>query len=493
VLCGRPAGRSLGAGPTAAGVLCRVRCNVVSGNHEDRSPLTKEMAVFECAHARRHGRSACLLSRNLGPLFAAILLVAVTDRTNAQCNAPSVMPERWCSQTDIPIYWGFHLTGTCPIDTPEGAECQRWRFAIRAVMQEFNATVVTELETPLFLYEAGDFPLTPLPGIEIQTSSLNTFDGCVADEDNARLGFTHNSYASASTSALRAIVGSKITLNSSAPWGTGGFDRRTVARHELMHALGVGHARGGLCLMSSSGLKCGDQFTLDGSALDPLRCLYGDLFSSCSTSYGIGIANRRGNSLGIFVGACDCSGSGCVSSRSKITTLAALTYEFAISESGGPYDVFATIQESELVNHEYAHDFAQSYQHAMVRLRVLDGGAPADSAFLYESISIPDVSTATPPPVTGPEPLRLLSAPNPFTSQTILSFALPVEETVEVAVYDVSGRRVATLHSGRWEAGKHEIAWSGRSGDGERVASGIYRCVLRTDAGSVTGTLVKLR
>jgi hypothetical protein len=68
--------------------------------------------------------------------------------------------------------------------------------------------------------------------------------------------------------------------------------------------------------------------------------------------------------------------------------------------------------------------------------------------------------------------------PNPFNPVTTVTFSMPLTATVDLAVYDVSGRRVATLASGSFDQGRHEAVWDGTSSSGEPVASGIYFCRL---------------
>ena len=64
--------------------------------------------------------------------------------------------------------------------------------------------------------------------------------------------------------------------------------------------------------------------------------------------------------------------------------------------------------------------------------------------------------------------------PNPFNPKTTLRFALPTSGKVDLAVYDVQGRRVITLASGHLDAGYHEMEWLGRDDAGRSVSSGIY-------------------
>ncbi|HOZ22050.1 MAG TPA: FlgD immunoglobulin-like domain containing protein [bacterium] len=66
--------------------------------------------------------------------------------------------------------------------------------------------------------------------------------------------------------------------------------------------------------------------------------------------------------------------------------------------------------------------------------------------------------------------------PNPFNSETRISFYLPDEEDVTVTIYNYLGQRVKTLWQGRMERGPHEILWDSRNESGEITSSGILFC-----------------
>lgn len=70
--------------------------------------------------------------------------------------------------------------------------------------------------------------------------------------------------------------------------------------------------------------------------------------------------------------------------------------------------------------------------------------------------------------------------PNPFRAETSVDVRLDAPGAVTLAVYDVLGRRVATLHDGALSAGTHRLTWDGRGDDGRPAASGSYLLVLRT-------------
>jgi len=81
------------------------------------------------------------------------------------------------------------------------------------------------------------------------------------------------------------------------------------------------------------------------------------------------------------------------------------------------------------------------------------------------------------PSVTfGVGPRLDLSAaqPNPFREAMRFSVMVPRAADVEVGIFDLVGRRLATLHRGPIEAGAHEFTWNGRTDDGTRAPSGVY-------------------
>jgi hypothetical protein len=59
--------------------------------------------------------------------------------------------------------------------------------------------------------------------------------------------------------------------------------------------------------------------------------------------------------------------------------------------------------------------------------------------------------------------------PNPFNAATVIGFQLPVISNVNVRVYDISGREVATLTKGWRNPGQHRVIF-----DGKNLASGVY-------------------
>ncbi len=100
----------------------------------------------------------------------------------------------------------------------------------------------------------------------------------------------------------------------------------------------------------------------------------------------------------------------------------------------------------------------------------------------HVSIDPPEPET---PQIVRPEQARLHPArPNPFNPRTELAYALDRPGHVQISVYDVQGRRVATLVDGARPAGEHVAVWEGRDDAGRGLPSGAYLVRLITESGA---------
>lgn len=78
-------------------------------------------------------------------------------------------------------------------------------------------------------------------------------------------------------------------------------------------------------------------------------------------------------------------------------------------------------------------------------------------------------------PDSAPAVTRLYpNEPNPFNPRTTIRYSLARKGSVEICVYDVSGRLVRTLVDGVREAGLHSAVWDGTNDAGHRAGSGVY-------------------
>lgn len=78
--------------------------------------------------------------------------------------------------------------------------------------------------------------------------------------------------------------------------------------------------------------------------------------------------------------------------------------------------------------------------------------------------------------------------PNPFNPSTNITFGLPQRSNVNITVYDLLGRKVATVFSGSKAQGFHSVQF-----DASNLSSGIYIYQLRTDFGVVSKRMTLLK
>jgi len=90
-------------------------------------------------------------------------------------------------------------------------------------------------------------------------------------------------------------------------------------------------------------------------------------------------------------------------------------------------------------------------------------------------------------------PRLAVNYPNPFNSQTMIAFVLGAGERARVSVFDMLGQRVCCLVDEDLAAGVHRVRWDGRDQAGADVASGVYLCVLRTEAGRQVRRMALIR
>ncbi len=93
---------------------------------------------------------------------------------------------------------------------------------------------------------------------------------------------------------------------------------------------------------------------------------------------------------------------------------------------------------------------------------------------------LPDVDTPAAVPDMQARTARLLpNSPNPFNPATTIAYEIGGSEfsgatEVKLVIFDVRGRRIATLVDGAVEPGRHQVIWSGMDQAGLPVASGTY-------------------
>ena len=64
--------------------------------------------------------------------------------------------------------------------------------------------------------------------------------------------------------------------------------------------------------------------------------------------------------------------------------------------------------------------------------------------------------------------------PNPFNPSTQIPFSIKIPGKVQIKVFDLKGREIATLLNDNKPAGSHNVMWKGQDNFGKQMPSGIY-------------------
>lgn len=120
-------------------------------------------------------------------------------------------------------------------------------------------------------------------------------------------------------------------------------------------------------------------------------------------------------------------------------------------------------------------------------------GQPSKGFILFDDLKVVELGIATSNEdelaLDIPNEVKLnQNYPNPFNPSTNITFGLPQRSNVNITVYDLLGRKVATVFSGAKAQGFHSIQF-----DASNLASGIYIYQLRTDLGVVSKRMTLLK
>jgi len=83
--------------------------------------------------------------------------------------------------------------------------------------------------------------------------------------------------------------------------------------------------------------------------------------------------------------------------------------------------------------------------------------------------------------------------PNPFNPSTAIRYSLPTAQNLLLAVYDLTGKKIADLVDNYQNSGTYEVTWNGMNNSGEPVSSGVYFYRLQTQNFNETKKLLLMK
>jgi len=90
---------------------------------------------------------------------------------------------------------------------------------------------------------------------------------------------------------------------------------------------------------------------------------------------------------------------------------------------------------------------------------------------------------------TAPQNFRIEGVyPNPFNATTVISFDLVKAGLIDVGVFDLTGRRIATVMQGELPVGRHEVVWNAAS-----AGAGVYFVKVVGPEGTLTERMALVR
>jgi parallel beta-helix repeat protein len=127
----------------------------------------------------------------------------------------------------------------------------------------------------------------------------------------------------------------------------------------------------------------------------------------------------------------------------------------------------------------------------------LDRSAAVDRGYSYRLMAQEGRGTVVlGPPVlveAAPKPVFALTqvSPNPARGPVQIGFSLGRAAAIEIELFDVQGRSVASLGQGLWPAGNHVVEWHGLMRGGALAPSGLYLVRYRYPGGQDMRRLVR--
>jgi pectate lyase len=90
--------------------------------------------------------------------------------------------------------------------------------------------------------------------------------------------------------------------------------------------------------------------------------------------------------------------------------------------------------------------------------------------------------------LSAPELSMVQNYPNPFTESTTFKYRVAQNANVNLTVYDMNGKRIATVIDGKSAAGTYEVVWKP-----ENVKPGTYIASLSANGKRVQGLRIMIK
>jgi hypothetical protein len=93
------------------------------------------------------------------------------------------------------------------------------------------------------------------------------------------------------------------------------------------------------------------------------------------------------------------------------------------------------------------------------------------------------------PSMVNTSGFNLTNSPNPFSSETTITFDLTENAFTQLEIFNLVGEKVASLLDAKLVKGNYSIAWDGKAGSGKKLNPGVYLFRLNVNGASVVKKL----
>ncbi len=116
--------------------------------------------------------------------------------------------------------------------------------------------------------------------------------------------------------------------------------------------------------------------------------------------------------------------------------------------------------------------YDQAYKVKIVGITNLNGTEPV---YLESSTKVKIAGEiANEDDISDTPEIVLSNYPNPFNPETTISFNIPKDGKVELAIFNIKGQKIKTLVNESKPRGSHTVTWNGKSSNNKSASSGVY-------------------
>lgn len=89
--------------------------------------------------------------------------------------------------------------------------------------------------------------------------------------------------------------------------------------------------------------------------------------------------------------------------------------------------------------------------------------------------------------------LTISNSPNPFNPSTSISYNLPIEDNINLSIFNLKGQIVKVIAEGTQPAGEYNAIWDGTDSTGKSVSSGVYFYTITTTSKTINKKMLLLK